>query len=117
MTIECLRSVHSIVYVRLTAHVANGCKSLIRPSSGKDTAKTKGVHREVESEGRWRQNSGLTNRNHMRLRLRIRLRNKPKSNNYSELTVVYVADIWRESGVWYQGRSRQRMETEYEIRQ
>ena len=27
--------------------------TLIRPSSGKDTAKTKGVHREVESEGRW----------------------------------------------------------------
>ena len=37
------------------------------PSSGKDTAKTKGVHREVESEGRWRQISGLTNRNHIRL--------------------------------------------------
>ena len=104
-------------YVRLAAHVANGCKSLIRPSSGKDTAKTKGVHREVESEGRWRQNSGLTNRNHMRLRLRIRLRNKPKSNNYSELTVVDVADRWRESDMWYQRRSRQRMKTEYEIRQ
>ena len=41
--------------------------TLIRPSSGKDIAKTKGVHREVESEGRWRQISGLTNRNHMRL--------------------------------------------------
>ena len=53
--------------VRLAAHVANGCKSLIHPGSGKDTAKTKGVHREVESEGRWRQISGLTNRNHIRL--------------------------------------------------
>ena len=105
------------LYVRLAAHAANGCKSLIRPSSGKDTAKTKGVHREVESEGRWRQISGLTNRNHIRLQLRIRLRNKSKSNNYSELTVVNVADIWRERNVWYQGRSRQRMETEYEIRQ
>ena len=29
--------------VRLAAHVANGWKFLIRPSSGKDTAKTKGV--------------------------------------------------------------------------
>ena len=29
--------------VRLAAHVSNGCESLIRPSSGKDTAKTKGV--------------------------------------------------------------------------
>ena len=37
--------------VRLAAHVSNGCKSLIRPSSGKDTANDKGVHREVESEG------------------------------------------------------------------
>ena len=37
--------------MRLAAHVSNGCKSLIRPSSGKDTANDKGVHREVESEG------------------------------------------------------------------
>ena len=49
--------------MRLAAHVSNGGKSLIRPSSGKDTAKDKGVHREVESEGsrmvnaadRWRE--------------------------------------------------------------
>ena len=38
--------------------------------------------------------------------------NKLKSENYPELTVVYMADIWRESDVWYPGRSRQRMETE-----
>ena len=86
----------------------------IRPGSGKDTAKDKGVHREVESEGSRRQISGLTNRNHIRLQLRIRLHYKPKSNNYSELTVVNVADIWRERNVWYQGRSRQQAETEYE---
>ena len=30
--------------------------------------------------------------------------------------MVSVADMWRERNVWYQGRSRQRMETEYEIR-
>ena len=41
---------------------------------------------------------------------------KLKSNNYSELTVVNVADGWRERNVWYLGRSRQRMEIEYEIR-
>lgn len=41
--------------------------TLICPSSGKDTAKTKGVVGDCESEGRWRQISGLTNRNHMRL--------------------------------------------------
>ena len=39
------------ILVCLAAHVTNGWKSLIRPSSGKDTAKDKGVHREVESEG------------------------------------------------------------------
>ena len=94
---------------------SNGCKSRTRPDSGKCIAEQQ-VHREVESEGRWRQISGLTNRNHIRLQLRIRLPTKPKSNNYSELTVVNVADIWRESDVWYQGRSRQRLETEYENR-
>ena len=106
----------SLFCVRLAAHVAKGCKSLVRPSSGKNTAKTKGVVGDCESEGRWRQISGLTNRNHIRLWLRIRLHNKSKSNNYSELTVVNVADIWRESDVWYQGRSCQRIETEYEVR-
>ena len=44
------------------------------------------------------------------------MQDKLKSNNYSELTVVNVADIWRESDVWYQGRSHQRAETEYETR-
>ena len=29
--------------VRLAAHVSNGCKSPIRPSSGKDTAKDEGM--------------------------------------------------------------------------
>ena len=67
-----------------------------------------------ESEGRWRQIFGLTNRNHIRLQLRIRLHSKLKSNNYSELAVVNVADTWRERDVWYQGRSRQRVKTEYE---
>ncbi|RFZ75696.1 arginase, partial [Lacrimispora amygdalina] len=36
----------------------------------------------------------MTNRNHIRLWLRIKLHNKLKSNNYSELTVVNVADRW-----------------------
>ena len=62
------------------------------PVSGKCVAKAKGVVREDESEGRRRQISGLTNRNHIRRKLRIRLPNKSKSNNYSELTRVYVAD-------------------------
>ena len=67
----------------------------------------------MESEGRWRQISGLTNRNHIRLQLRIRLHYKLKSNNYSELTVVNVTDRWRERNVWYQGRSRRWAKTEY----
>ena len=70
---------------------------------------------DCESEGRWRQISGLTNRNHIRLQLRIRLHVKLKSNNYSELVVVDVADGWRERNVWYLGRSRQQTETEYEV--
>ena len=40
---------------------------------------------------------------------------KLKSNNYSELVVVDVADGWRERNVWYLGRSRQQTETEYEV--
>ena len=58
--------------------------------------------------------SGLTNRNHIRQQLRIRLLFKLKSNNYSESTEVNVADGWRERNVWYQGRSCQQVETEYE---
>ncbi len=42
---------------------SNGCKSLTHPDSGKCLAKAKGVPREMESEGRWRQTSGLTYRN------------------------------------------------------
>ena len=41
--------------------------TLVRPSSGKDTANTKGVRCEAKPEGRWRQISDLTNRNHIRL--------------------------------------------------
>ena len=44
-------------------------------------------------------------KSHIRLCMRIRLLTKSKSNNYSELTVVNVADRWRESDVWYPGRS------------
>ena len=40
-----------------------------------------------------------------------------KSNIYSESTIVNVADRWSERNVWYPGRSRQRVETEYEIRE
>ena len=63
------------------------------PGSGKDTANSKGVVGDCESEGSWRQNSGLTNRNHIRLQMRVRLHNKPKPNNYTESFAVNMADI------------------------
>ena len=65
---------------------------------------------DVESEGRCKQTSGLTNRNHIRLQLRIRLQTKSKSNNYSELVVVNVADTWRERLRSYLGMSHGRNE-------
>ena len=63
----------------------------------------------MESEESFRQSSGLTNRNHIRLQLGIRLPYKLKSNNYSELIVVNVADRWSERLRSYLGRSRQRI--------
>ena len=57
------------------------------PGSGKDTAEAKGVHREVESEERIRQNSGLL---HQRLNAGMRLRDKLKSNNCTELYLVFM---------------------------
>ncbi len=38
--------------VRPAGARSNG-KSLVRPGGGKDIAKTKGVHREVEAEVQW----------------------------------------------------------------
>lgn len=49
--------------VRPARTYSNGCKSLTPPNSGKCTAKDKGVHREMESEGSRRQTSGPTYRN------------------------------------------------------
>lgn len=57
------------------------------PGSGKDTAEAKGVHREVESEERIRQNSGLL---HLRLYVGMRLRAKLKSDNCTELHTVFM---------------------------
>ncbi|NCC45189.1 MAG: arginase [Clostridia bacterium] len=53
----------------------------------------------------------MTNRNHIRQKLRIRLLDKSKSNNYSELAAVNVADGWRERLRSYLGRSHGRAET------
>ena len=55
------------------------------PRNGKDTAEAKDGHREVESEERIRQNSGLL---HLRLNAVIRLPNKPKSHNCTGLYFI-----------------------------
>ena len=73
------------IYVRPLCAQSNRWKSVTCPSNGKCIAKSKGVHREVESGESWRQNFGLMNRNHIRLQLGIRLHNKLKSNNYPGL--------------------------------
>lgn len=45
---------------------------------------------------------------------RINLLSNSKSSNYSELTVVYVADIWRERERVYLGRAYQQVKTVHE---
>ena len=56
-------SFSSYSIVRPARTYSNGCKSPNRPDSGKATAKGKGVHREVESEGSRRQTVGPMNKN------------------------------------------------------
>ena len=87
-----MRVIPGLFYVRLAAHVANGWKFLIRPSSGKDTAKTKGVVGDHESEGRWRQISGLTNRNHMRLELSKRSDKIHVSQSLADIVLLMQKD-------------------------
>lgn len=75
-------------------------------------AEDKGVHREVESEGSWRQSSAPRNTNFIR------------HNQQDETTIqvevlrlhgcwdVNEAGTWNESGLSYRGRSHGRVETE-----
>ena len=58
-------------FVRPARTYSNGCKSPSRPNSGKATAESKGIHREVESEGSRRQTSDLTYRNLIRRLKRV----------------------------------------------
>jgi len=55
------------LFVRPAWANSNGCKSRIRPCSGKYIAEGKGVHSDVESEGSPRQTPGLTNRKHINI--------------------------------------------------
>ena len=60
-----------LLFVRPARTYSNGCKSPSRPNSGKATAESKGIHREVESEGSRRQTSDLTYRNLIRRLKRV----------------------------------------------
>ncbi len=67
-------------------------------------AKSKGVHREVESEGSWRQNSAPRNTNLIRhnrwdeTAKQVEVRRLHRHRNVNE------AGIWSESGLSYRGR-------------
>ena len=79
-------------------------------------ANSKGVHREVESEGSWRQSSGPRNTNIIR---HIRLDEFAKQNEVQKLhgnRSVDDAGRWNESYLSYRGRSHRRDETKYESR-
>ena len=86
----------------------------MHPNDGKHIANGKGVYREVESEGSWMWGKILTlwanlwsdeQKSHKRSCMRGSLRHKTKPNSYTESYMINVADIWRESDVWYPGRS------------
>ena len=52
-----LRRAALFVVVCLAVFVSNGLTFPNPPGSGKDIAESKGVHREMESEGSWMENS------------------------------------------------------------
>ena len=60
---------------------------------GEQLAEGKGVHREVESEGSWRQNAALMNKNRMRRTWWISRPTTTKSNTLTETTNVDSAEI------------------------
>jgi len=69
-------------------------------------AKSKGVHREVESEGSWRQSPDLTNRNRIEGHLGwVSLQNKTKPDRCPERQGVNAAGTWDEGLRSYLGRS------------
>ena len=71
------------------AHVLTG-ESPKSARQWEEYSRSKGVHREVESEERVRQNSGLL---HLRLNVSMRLRNKSKFDNCTELHLVFMEQV------------------------
>ncbi|WP_298196871.1 hypothetical protein [Desulfosporosinus sp.] len=79
-------------------------------------AKSKGVHREVESEGSWRQSPDPRNTN---INRHIRLDEFAIQNEVPKLhgnRSVNDAGTWDEGYLSYHGRSHRRVETQYEAR-
>ena len=73
----------TLSFVRPARTYSNGRKSTNRPDSGKVTAKGKGVHREVESEGSRRQTVGPMNKNLVEgWKAGVMLLTKQKPDNY-----------------------------------
>ena len=77
------------------------------PSAGgsaKRIAKSKGVHREVESEESWRQTTGLTNRNRMRHEQAGKAASQAEAQRLHGACSVDAAGRWSERGEAYLGR-------------
>ena len=75
-----------ISIVRPARTYSNWCKSPNCPDSGKVTAKGKGVHREVESEGSRRQAVGPMNKNSVEgWKAGVMLQWKQKPDNYPNI--------------------------------
>lgn len=75
-------------------------------------AKSKGVHREVESEGSWRQSSGPRNTNIIRQKSLGEFAIHNKAPRLHGSGTVNNAGRWNESLLSYRGRSHRRVETE-----
>jgi len=78
--------------------------------SNQPLAKSKGVHREMESEGSWRQNSDQGTRTSLGIGYGMSLLNKTKSNLLHRRTSVDDVGTWNESESSYRGRSHGREE-------
>jgi hypothetical protein len=79
-------------------------------------AKSKGVHREAESEGSRQQSSGPRNTNSIRHTLWDELTKQSKVQKLHGHGSVNATGIWNEGYLPYHGRSHGRAKTEYEAR-
>jgi len=77
-------------------------------NSRQPLAEGKGVHREVESEGSWKQTSALRNTNHIRHIRWGEMAIQIEAQRLFRHRSVNVAGTWRESKWPYHGRSHGR---------